>query len=513
MKLSQLKMTIFFLILFSIPGFLFSAITKGPYLVSPEQNSMTIMWESDNDETAKLIYWKNEDNKLVKYVSSFDSNNNFLLYRVILKGLKKNQMYHYQVIMGNDSSESYFVTSPIKGEPFTFVAIGDSRTNHAVFSAIAKDVEKISPRLIISMGDLVGRGKNFDEWNPHFFDSAKSVINHIPHISTLGDHETAGDYNGYNFYYFFRNGINTDSMWFSYDFGDIHFISLDYRRANDNGMIKWFENDLKKSYAKWKIVYLHRPQYNLGGHRSHWGTPIWQKLFRNNKIDIVFAGHSHLYERFYPMRPSTDKTGWPVTHITTGGAGAGLYNAVENEHLAITKSVNHLMIGSVNGDTLKFVTKLLDGKILDKFEMIKHNGEYDKSYLKLVKAQEGMDIYMTFASRLLVKFNEIPSMNTSVRKVIKFDTAGIPEDIPFKLFLAKESSKYYSIEPFESILKKGEDYQGMITLYAKGKVEIKSKYFFHPVFFNVSYKYNGIEVLVKGRESRYYPSKKGSDKK
>lgn len=496
------KNNIYIILILLIPGFIFAKIIKGPYLTAPSQTSMTIMWESDIDVTSKLIYWQDESSKLVKCVNSIDCNNNYLLYSVTVKGLKANQKYFYKVIVGSDSSESYFYTNPPKGTSFSFVAIGDSRTNHDVFSAIAEDVNEISPKLVINMGDLVGKGKRFYEWNPHFFDPAKNVINHIPHISTLGDHETAGNYDGYNFYYYFRNGINVNKMWFSYDYGDVHFISLDYRGRDNEEMIEWFKKDVSQTDAKWKIVYLHRPMYNLGGHRAHWGSQTWRKLYRENKVDLVFAGHSHVYERFYPMRPSTDKDAWPVTFITTGGAGAGLYEAVQNECAAVSKSVNHYSIITVSNDTLQLKALQLDDEVLDSFKIVKHNGKYSDEYLSQAKPQDLMDVYMAFANKLRVFFDSIPTKEVPSKKNIKFSGVDLLNDVPFKLELSEESSKHYRIEPFEGILKKGEKYKGTIILYAKEKVVQKRNLLDPSLFFTVTFKFKGKSYTAYGAESR-----------
>ncbi len=501
MKKHTLHMVVVLLLIMS--NSIFSSITKGPYLTAPKENSMTIMWESDSSAIAKFIYWQNESDKIVKTVNFFDSNNNKFLYKVVLNCLIPNQKYYYKVLADSDSSEAYFYTAVPKGTPFTFVAIGDSRSNHDVFSAIAEDVEELSPRLVISMGDLVRKGKTFSDWKPHFFDPAKELIKHIPHISTLGDHETAGKYNGYNFYYYFRNGTSVDKMWFSYDYGDVHFISLDFRGETNKEMIEWFKNDVKQSDAKWKIVYLHRPMYNLGGHRAHWGKNIWQKLFRDAKIDIVFGGHSHIYERFYPMRPSNNNSAWPVTFITTGGAGAGLYGAIQNEYVAVSKSVNHYNVISVSYDTLKIKSILLDGTTIDKFEIVKNGGKYSDSYLELVKSQDVMDVYMAFAYQLRIKFDSIPTKDKPSRKKIKFYGDGILEDVPFELKLSKESSKYYKLESFKGVLKRDEKYKGTVVLFAKDdKVKQRHNYLDPPLFFILTYKYKGKEYTVYGSESR-----------
>lgn len=273
-------------------------------------------------------------------------------------------------------------------------------------------------------------------------------------------------------------------------------------------MIEWFKNDVENSSAKWKIVYQHRPQYNLGGHRSNWGNVTWRKLFRDYKIDVVFSGHSHLYERFYPMRPAADEKSWPVTYITTGGAGAELYDTVKNEYTVVAQSVNHYMLVRVLGDTLHITAKLLGGGVLDDFRMIKQNGLYNEEYLQTVKPQETMDIYMAFAGPLRCYFRTIPTDTQAAVTHITFDGKGFPVDVPFRLVLADESLPRYRLEPVESVLKKDQKYEGEVSVYAKGKIKLDGRYFDPPMIFNVVFTYNGKNILVKGRRNRYASPKK-----
>ncbi len=259
------------------------------------------------------------------------------------------------------------------------------------------------------------------------------------------------------------------------------------------------------SDAKWKFVYLHRPSYNLGGHRTRWGSDHWPALYRKHKVDIVFTGHSHMYERFYPMRPADDPAAWPVTYITTGGAGAGLYDSVEHGHLAITRSVNHLMNIKINSDTLISATILPDMSQIDSFQIIKKNGQYDPEYLKLVKSQDVMDAHMAFAPKLLIRFNSIPSITNPARKELRFESNIINEDIEFEVRLAAESAEHYRLESFKGVLKKGQPFSGIIQVYAKHPVNVEGRYFVPKLFLNAHYKTPTMSGVAIGRESRYYP--------
>ena len=69
---------------------------------------------------------------------------------------------------------------------------------------------------------------------------------------------------------------------------------------------------------------LHYPVFNIGGHNTGWGHAAYLPLFHAAKVDLVMAGHSHIYERFRPIASKSGTESWPITHITTGGGGAPL---------------------------------------------------------------------------------------------------------------------------------------------------------------------------------------------
>ncbi len=502
-KFENLLVLIFVVFLYSPAD---AKITKGPYLIHPAQSSMTIMWESDLSENARICYGQSRRLSDTVHVNPIDSSNQLYLYAVKIEKLKSSKKYYYQILMSDSVSElSSFQTAPKREAEFQFVAIGDSRTGHDVHQHISEMIAQLSPDLVISMGDLVGAGGNFEEWGPNYFAPAARLIDHTPVMSTLGDHDNEIDA-GANFNYYFRHCEDNRKLWFSFDYGPAHFVSLDYRGERDSTMMQWFEEDMARSGARWKFVYLHRPSYNLGGHRTNWGAGVWPELYRKHKVDIVFAGHSHIYERFYPMKPSADPEAWPVTYITTGGAGAELYDVVEHEYIAVTRSANHLIDVKLSPDKLQLTAYLPDMSILDQFEISKNKkGQYCQDYRNLVKPQELMDVHMVFASRLLIRFNQLPTTTEPAMKELTFDSRFIHEDIPFRISLSDQSAECYRMEPFEGILKKHDVCQGTITLYSNQAYVMNEPYFSPPLIFEAHYRISNTSGIVIGRQSRYYP--------
>lgn len=114
---------------------------------------------------------------------------------------------------------------------------------------------------------------------------------------------------------------------YSYNYNNIHFISLDSYgfygsnqdkllyddvSGNTNPQITWLKDDLARNTQKWTIMYWHHSPYTKGrGHDSD--NPqgnngndeiILQKLRENlipyldsKKIDLILVAHSHSYER------------------------------------------------------------------------------------------------------------------------------------------------------------------------------------------------------------------------
>ena len=98
------------------------------------------------------------------------------------------------------------------------------------------------------------------------------------------------------------------------------------------------EEDLAATPKRWKIAFLHRSPY--GSSRHGGDEKVRQDLepiFARHKMDLVFSGHDHAYERTVPIRG--------VTYVVSGGGGRRLYRAGRSKRTAFSKSAHHAVLG------------------------------------------------------------------------------------------------------------------------------------------------------------------------
>ncbi len=492
-------------------GFFYNAaisqnVSKGPYLIEPGATTMVIRWEFDTKSNYKVELGLNTLNTNLLKLNYRGSKHGAYLYEAELTQLQPNTTYSYR-LAGLDGQVWYnFKTFDKNQEQFSFVAMGDSRSNPEIFAKIMQQSSSVNPDFIISMGDVVENGGDYEQWENYFFSITEGVFESTPIISTLGDHEGDGD-DGELFRYFLRKKESVDKQWFSFDYGSAHFISLDYRHPENQEMIDWFIQDITRSNKKWNFVYMHRPSYNLGGHRSTWGKGIWPDLFREYNIDIVFAGHSHLYERFYPVRPKNQADAFPVTYITTGGAGAELYEVSTNERiLAKAESVNHFIDVNITGDTLSLQTIRMDGSLLDEFQIVKTEFGYSSDFEEMIIPQEELDMFTMFTSSISQSISSIPLYSIPVILKLNLQSAA-DEVIPFSVQLEGESVNNFFMEAVSDTLRGNQVKEVMLSIYSRCDMKFSQWGELSPKLrLKLTYEYDSEIYTIVGGAINYWPN-------
>ncbi len=242
---------------------------------------------------------------------------------------------------------------------FTFVVLGDTRTQHDVHRAVVARVLAAAPDLVLHTGDLVGDGSDPAQWDT-FFEIEGDLLARVPFYPALGNHESNSPL------YFERFDLPGNERWYTFDYQHARFVCLQidgYARFDpDSEQYAWLEQTLAANTQPWLFVFFHFPPYT-SAEEAGYETLLRARLvplFERYGVDVVFNGHKHNYER-------NEVNG--VTYIVTGGGGAPLYAMQEREPTqAAFAMAHHFVLVEIVGDHLKATAISIDGEALDVFE-------------------------------------------------------------------------------------------------------------------------------------------------
>ena len=516
-------------------GQLFS---KGPYVQAGGPTSMTIMWESATNapglvrfgrggkltETLVVgpprpmtgistVYRTNvvsvrTDSLTVlrTNVVAPDATNLFYVYTATLENLKPGAAYTYAVELdGSRTRPRQFKTFKPNTKSVRFIAYGDSRSNPDTHAALARRFRSHAPDFVLHTGDLVGRGRDYWLWSPEFFTPLADVMAEVPLFPAIGNHEQDGT----NYFAFFH--LPGNERWYSFDAGPVHVLVLDYQFAQATSeQFAFARDDLMASRAPWKIVLLHCPVFNIGGHKTGWGHKDYLRLFHQAKVDLVLAGHSHIYERFRPVAARSPGDDWPLTCITTGGGGANLYPTFNHPALFAQGTLYHYLVFDVTRDTLRGQAIRADGETIDRFTWRKRNGLCAPDYLAQVYPEESLKLFYEAAPSLGGYATGVPTAEVPAKVMLKL--APRPESADpaeLEISLAPESAPYYKLEngPLRALLppKGGTNQVVWATVRAAGQTRItedRSHDLSPPLVFQATVKAPEGQTITYGNKAR-----------
>jgi acid phosphatase type 7 len=241
----------------------------------------------------------------------------------------------------------------------TIIVYGDTRTNHDVHRKIVSHIITFRPVAVISTGDQVNDGRVPGEWVV-FNEIIAPIRKTSEFYPLLGNHERNADL------YFNNFQLTGNQRWYSVRKGPIIFFMLDSNSLIGPGSNQhaWLENELRnvpKDVTFVAVVY-HHPAISSGPYPDEKNLqkrllPLLEKF----KVDIVFAGHEHVYERSF-------KAG--ITHITTGGGGAPLHFQLRhNPYGQVFLAVHHFCVLQVTGQTLDVRVYDMEMALIDEFSL------------------------------------------------------------------------------------------------------------------------------------------------
>lgn len=359
---------VFFFVLItvvSLPCFA-QNITRGPYLQMTSSSSTRIRFRTDVESKPSILIGKSANN----LSRSIKQSNLTKEHELLIDSLTSNTRYYYKIVTPTQTlgdSTYFFQTAPSKGSKnkISFWSTGDMYPGQLqldVVNGFKKYIGNKYTNLYLTVGDNVYAGANDDDFQTNFFQVYQNILKQSAAFPAVGNHDydyTSQKQDDPSIAYFQNFSLpqkaelggvaSNKEAYYSFDYGNIHFICLDSHAYGDDNVrlwentssqLAWLEQDLKNNTQDWTIVYFHYPPYTKGSYDSDSNTgfnlPLFSlrnllvPIFDKYQVDMVLTGHSHIYERSKPLKghTGTSDTFDPIKH--TPQTSSGKYDGSDN---------------------------------------------------------------------------------------------------------------------------------------------------------------------------------------
>ena len=317
-------------------------ITHGPYLQAISEESVTIVWTTNNDAVSWVdVAPDNTDSffsqEHPKYYDTLHGRRVIgKLHRVKIDGLKPGSTYRYRIyskeVLGYQSvyvkygivassnvyeRELKFTTLDSKAPEILFKVVNDIHNRTDMMGEMLKDVSRENTDLVFFNGDMNSWVDSQDRIFKGFMDTAISLFaSEVPVFMVRGNHEIRGGFAPLFPDYF--PTINGE-LYFNFTHGPVHFVVLDSGEDKPDSSIEyaelarfdeyrdkqvaWLKDIIKTDEFKnalYRVVVIHIPPVASSWH----GTLDLQRklvpVLNNANIDIMLAGHIHKYSYTEP---------------------------------------------------------------------------------------------------------------------------------------------------------------------------------------------------------------------
>lgn len=310
------------------------ALPRQPYLQSVSASSAVVAFRTSGSCIPLVRYGEGKDTSRVANASRSDR-----YHAVTLPGLKAGTTHSYIVeACGSKTGVRQFRTAERAGRAVQFTAIGDFGTGGSdqarVLALLGRPTRH--GELMLTLGDNAYSSGTDAEFQSHMFTPMAALLRETPLFTAPGNHEyeSSGAQPYLDNFYVTANNPEHTEFYYSFDWGPVHFVSLDSSCAigypgpcDPNRQIAWFEDDIAATTQPWKVVFFHHPPWSSGEHgpdlemRHDYGP-----LFEAYGVDLVLTGHDHNYERSLPMKGDAVAPAGArgVVYVVVGSGGASL---------------------------------------------------------------------------------------------------------------------------------------------------------------------------------------------
>lgn len=320
-----------------------TGVSKGPWTLAMTGTSMVVRWEACRAGTAAGVSYAPEaggataradaSERVVTTTTTYtaalnpkappDYAGTWWMHEARLAGLLPSTCYRY-ALDADPSAKGRFCTSRPPGEPFRFMAVGDTHPELGDnMTNVLKYVVPKNPDFSLHVGDIQYYSGGLGTW-ASWFPLMAPELRAGAMLVAIGNHELEkpDEYTDYTLRFFAGSGFDGTDEHYRFTTGGVWFFTVDTEQATDpqSAQGQWLAAQLadasQRPGYRFSVLWLHRPFLTCGDTSDREQQLVaWEPAFDQYGVRLILQGHMHGYERFvYGGR----------TVITTAGGGGAM---------------------------------------------------------------------------------------------------------------------------------------------------------------------------------------------
>ncbi len=357
-------------------------VTRSVSVQAVEADSVTLVWQTQQPTDSRVEFGPTLD-----YGRTADAKQLVREHVVTLHRLAAGETYFYRVRSGGEilfeGPDYRFRTLPDKRTTrCRFLAFGDSGKGTAAQHSLVPSMIAAQADFAVHTGDVIYPLGEADEFDSKYFEPYRDLIRNTPVWLSMGNHDVMTS-NGQPYldaFHLPRNDRDGSERYYSFTWGQVHFLILDSNGIISADELEWLEADLAGTTTLWKVAVFHHPAYSCGLHgSSEYPRNRFAPLFERYGVDLVLSGHDHHYERTYPMlqeaisdtAQSDYRNPEGVIYVVTGGGAGPRETSTSCEFTAFGLAATHFTQVDVDGPRLALQAVDANGRVLDRITIDK----------------------------------------------------------------------------------------------------------------------------------------------
>ena len=247
---------------------------------------------------------------------------------------------------------------PNRAGSVRFLVLGDAGTGDRPQYEVARQIVSYRQRFpftfAILLGDNIYGRERPQDFAKKFERPYKALLDGgVEFHAALGNHDDPNQryYKPYNL---------GGKRYRTFKKENVRFFILDSNYL-DPEQVRWLTRELEASGSDWKIAYFHHPLYTTARRGPEVELrAILEPIFVKHGVDVVFAGHEHIYERFKPQKG--------IYHFTVGGAAKLRFGDTRRSPIIDARydRDRSFLLVEIAGDSLFYQAVNRAGRVVDR---------------------------------------------------------------------------------------------------------------------------------------------------